>query len=309
MGVDGGKTGLRLSLADGGATTATSTADGFLHRAGVDPVETLLASIRTGWERLGSPGGLDSIGLGLTGAPPDRARLADLAQGVGRLTGARLVRVGGDNATSHLGALAGADGVVVAAGSGVITMAASGERQHRVDGWGYVLGDDGGGYSLGRAGLVRAFSTYDGRTSDGSELMRRAMTRYESPQRLVAELYVSPTMVADVASFALEVIAAAKEADPAAMGLCADAAECLAETAIAAIRILDWPAPPKVSWTGKLFNAGSVLLDPFAKAISKAVPDAVFVPPIGDGLSGAIRLASLGRLGPWGTWVVEWAAP
>ncbi|MGO7983376.1 BadF/BadG/BcrA/BcrD ATPase family protein, partial [Rhizobium johnstonii] len=55
------------------------------------------------------------------------------------------VNLAHDSATAYLGALGNANGVVVAAGTGVVTFAVGDRSVARVDGWGYLIGDAGSG--------------------------------------------------------------------------------------------------------------------------------------------------------------------
>ena len=61
-----------------------------------------------------------------------------------------------DAVTAHLGALGGEPGAVIVAGTGAIALAAAPEGWARADGWGTMLGDDGGGYWIGRRALALA---------------------------------------------------------------------------------------------------------------------------------------------------------
>ncbi len=84
--------------------------------------------------------------------------------------------VSDDAVTAHLGALGGEPGVVIVAGTGAIALAVD-EVAARADGWGTRLGDDGGGYWIGRAGLAAALRAHDGR-GGSRELLARAMARF-----------------------------------------------------------------------------------------------------------------------------------
>ncbi|NEB93575.1 BadF/BadG/BcrA/BcrD ATPase family protein, partial [Streptomyces bauhiniae] len=59
-----------------------------------------------------------------------------------------------DAVTAHAGALGGAAGVVLAAGTGAVAIGIGDDGSFaRVDGWGPWLGDEGGGAWIGAAGL------------------------------------------------------------------------------------------------------------------------------------------------------------
>ncbi len=93
-----------------------------------------------------------------------------------------------DVVAAHAGAFAGATGIVVSAGTGAITFGADefGARVY-ADGWGPILGDEGGGYWLGVEALRATCRSLDGRShstylapavmeflqvADGDELVR-----------------------------------------------------------------------------------------------------------------------------------------
>ncbi|GAE74043.1 hypothetical protein JCM18916_3615 [Cutibacterium acnes JCM 18916] len=59
-----------------------------------------------------------------------------------------------DSITSYLGALGDQLGVVTASGTGVITLAVGRHNVARVDGWGYIIGDAGSAFWLGRHGWM-----------------------------------------------------------------------------------------------------------------------------------------------------------
>src|SRR2546427_337903 len=75
--------------------------------------------------------------------------------------------------------------------TGALTLATDGSGRHaRVDGWGYLVGDLGSGYWIGRRGIEAALRALDGR--DGSlSLLTLARSIYGEletlPQRLAAD--------------------------------------------------------------------------------------------------------------------------
>jgi N-acetylglucosamine kinase-like BadF-type ATPase len=155
-----------------------------------------------------------------------------------------------------------------------------------VDGWGYLLGDAGGGSWIGRAGLQAALRAADGRPG-GSELLRRELgERFGDPADLVRELAVRPDRGAVMASFVPAVTRAADAGDPVARKLLGDAGAQLAQTALAA---LPEGAPRVVAPTGNLFQAGPALWTAFESAVATGAQLRV---PAGTAVDGALRLAA-----------------
>ena len=82
---------------------------------------------------------------------------------------------------------------------------------HRVGGCGRIIGDEGGGYNLGRKGLIAAAKYWDGRGSK-TELIKIISEEFnfENQQQLINEVYRNNF---DIASFARFVINAAENGD------------------------------------------------------------------------------------------------
>ncbi|HSK83953.1 MAG TPA: BadF/BadG/BcrA/BcrD ATPase family protein [Rubrobacter sp.] len=160
-----------------------------------------------------------------------------------------------------------------------------------IDGWGYILGDDGGGYYIGRRGLASALRAHDGR--GGSQaLLQRAKDEFGKPESLRDRVYCSPNPVSEVATFARKVAEAAREGDSVASEIWAIAAREVAQTATAALGQVFAPdAPVSLSWTGNLFNARDLLLQPFQQQVALMWPTARLLAPRGTALSGAELLA------------------
>ena len=95
------------------------------------------------------------------------------------------------------------DGAVLIAGTGSIAYARVGEKVHRAGGYGYLIGDDGSGFAIGRAALAQLLRWYDGRAAH-SELFdaMRAQLGVHDAQELLRCVYGEPHPVAIVASIA-----------------------------------------------------------------------------------------------------------
>lgn len=167
-----------------------------------------------------------------------------------------------------------------------------------VDGWGHLLGDAGSGFWIGRRGLDAALRAHDGRTG-GSPALARLVERDVGPLDRLPELAARAGAgpVAAIASFSAQVAEAAAEGDEIARHIWREAATHLADSAVACARRLNpaSAAPIAVSWLGGLFSApDSLLLEPFLARIRATFPAADLMPPAGDALAGAARLATPG---------------
>ena len=137
-------TGERLSVGTGGSTGA---------QVALDLVERALAlcdDVRPD-DVLGAAAGVAGLETNVTDPGSYLPRLRALLP----RDGARAV-LSGDMLTAHLGAL-GTAGAVLAAGTGSIALGTDLDtRWHRVDGWGYLVGDLGAGAWIGMRGLQLA---------------------------------------------------------------------------------------------------------------------------------------------------------
>src|SRR5512134_2507768 len=160
IGVDGGQSGLRLRVV---GQDRAYEAPGFSHAEG-DLVSYVVGATTDAWQQAGRPP-VDRIVLGLSMAP-HTAELSDqLCRAVGAAVGATEVWLSDDRVTGHAGAFPGGDGVAVIAGTGVACLGVNGRsgRTHAVDGAGYLLGDDGGAFRIGQAGVAAVLRAHDGR--------------------------------------------------------------------------------------------------------------------------------------------------
>lgn len=51
------------------------------------------------------------------------------------------------------------------------------------------------------------------------------------------------------------------------------------------------PHPARVSWVGRLFSVGDLLLRPLQMCLESALPGVQLVPPRGNSLDGAVAIA------------------
>lgn len=299
LAADGGQSGLRMAVARRHGQRAvldrSAGVPGFSWTAGVDEVGAQRDAILRAWQELGNPGPVGTLACGLSALDASAECVGTLLTELADRFGARRVLVAGDDVTTHAGALGGSPGVVLAAGTGVIcTSIDAAGRRLQVDGWGYLLGDAGGGSWLGREGLRAALAGADGRHR-ATRLTDRAVARYGTLRAFAHALLASPTMVADVAAFARDVVACADDGDEVAGALCAQAAAELCATAAATVRRgCPGAAPGSVpfTWTGSILTTTDIVRLPLLAQLAADCPAAAPVESRGGGLDGAALLAT-----------------
>jgi N-acetylglucosamine kinase-like BadF-type ATPase len=290
--IDGGQMGCRMAYQEGGRLVACAKGGGMRRQARSDP-DAYLRGLQQAFTGLRPrPEAVDIVAAGLTGFDGSPQAAREVAECLRSLVQAEVVLVTNDAVTAYLGAIGIVPGAVVSAGTGAIALAADREgRFARSDGWGYLLGDDGGGFSVGRLGLRSALRDHDGR--GGSQALRdRAQARFGPLQAIARRVYDADDPVATIAAFAPDVADAARAGDETAALVWARAARKLAATATAAVgKIFPAGTPVTVSWTGSLFDAHDLLGEPFAGHVTERWPRARLTAPCGPALQGAALLA------------------
>lgn len=294
LAMDAGQSGVRTELRDDHGTTLAASSF-----AGVRTDLPLLDQLaRCAREALASAAGAgagdraDVLAIGSSGLVPGMtaAGLAALLP-AGRIGEVRLAH---DSITSYLAALGDRPGVVVAAGTGVVTLAVGEHDVARVDGWGYLLGDAGSGYWIGRAALDAVLRAHDGR-GPATSLTVPATEAFDDLETAYVELQADELKVSRIAAWARTVAEHAEAGDEVARRISRDAGRELALSAVAGLRRVgqDVSERPAVSAVGKVFHSPWVARA-FAEVIAEALPAAELVTASGEGIDGAARLAGLG---------------
>lgn len=306
LAVDIGRTGCRAALWRGGASQpeTIATGDGSLGLGAVDGAGVAEAAILAVVEPLLKTHGvdcIDAVGVGAPGALEAPAPARRLAEQLAVSLPARMTAVTSDAITSHAGALAGKPGVVLAAGTGAVTVAIGADgRFRRVDGWGPWLGDEGSGAWLGRRGLQAAARANDGR-GPATVLSEAAARQFGSIGELAAKLGSDPNPARSMAAFAPAVADAARNGDPVAARLVEAGAAALARSMIAAAEALNAPGPVAAVIIGGLVNVGPILLGPLNAALERSGANLQLRPSEGTSIDGARHLALVddGIHEPW----------
>ncbi|MGH3264454.1 MAG: N-acetylglucosamine kinase [Trebonia sp.] len=151
LGIDAGGSATRVILVADGLVTRRYTAPPMNALLTADLTERLAALIGTA--------DATAVGIGLPGmrSPEDAAALgAELTRRT-----CRPVRVTEDGQTALLGAFGDRPGIAVYAGTGSGALGNDGERWARAGGHGFLLGDEGSAYWIGRAAANAALRFED----------------------------------------------------------------------------------------------------------------------------------------------------
>ena len=140
-----------------------------------------------------------------------------------------------------------------------------------VGGWGYLFGDEGSGYELGRLALRAVSQAADGRGEATVLTDRILRLGLADPLDLLGRLYPAPP-ASEIAALAPIVIDAASDGDPVAKRIVAEGAAALAELVRASARAVglggsDGPGaatPVDVVVAGGIARAGSPVLTALA---------------------------------------------
>jgi N-acetylglucosamine kinase-like BadF-type ATPase len=292
LAIDIGGTGSRASLTGGPTVSGPGVSVGPDGIRVAPLLDALLADLPA---RETAAATTVSIGMsGLLGLTPPDAVLAELR---GRWPQARIL-LASDAVTAAAAAVGLDGGVVIAVGTGVVGLATDfHDVWRRADGWGHLLGDEGGGAWIGLAGLRAAVRAHDGRPGGSTALLAAATRQLGPAESLPSKLYTRDDRAGVLAAFAPAVADAAREGDPVALEIWQDAAAALAATAGA---LLLAPVPRRLAVIGGVTGVGGLLLDPLRDALARTAPGVELSTPDVRPLDGALLLATAEGLPPGG---------
>jgi len=286
LGIDVGQTAMKARVLRDGETVLERSAPGVRTHEPVLPQVAALARALSA-----EAGGVDAVTAGVSGLTEAEADAPALRTLVGDGRVAQVV-LAHDSVTSFLGALGERRGAVVAAGTGVVTLAVGRTRVARVDGWGHIMGDQGSGHWIGREALVAVMRAHDGR-GPATALAERVRAHWPDLESAYIALQADEERVSVTASFARDVAELA-DADEVSYRISVAAADELALSVRTGLdRVREHEDDPfEVCAIGGVFRS-PVVLERFRELIARDVPLARLVPPAGDGLAGTLALATL----------------
>jgi N-acetylglucosamine kinase-like BadF-type ATPase len=294
LGIDAGGTKTVCLLADQQGNVIAEARDTGANLQAVGELEVEKVLHRVMEEAIGSRAIVPSaICLGIAGVdrPDDSAVMRAIMRRIGYK--ARIVVVNDALIALEAGA-PGQPGVVVISGTGSISYGrnAQGEAA-RAGGWGYVLGDEGSGYWIGRAAL-RAVLRQADRRGPVTLLTELLLNHFEvaAPSELIHQVYnkdLKPTAIAALASC---VQTAFSQGDAVAIGILRGAAGELETFALSVARRLDLVGHPfAFILAGGIFRAVTWLQEELERRLPVAAPGSSVRLLDREPANGAVALA------------------
>ena len=291
LAIDGGQTGIRAQVrrADGSAWDGVPVYEsrGILTDR---PLAPQIADV-VGQARAASGLDFSTVSAGLSGLTDGE----DLAPALLASTagfGVGTVHLVHDSVSSYLGALGDSRGAVIAAGTGSVTLAVGATDVVRIDGWGYIMGDAGSGYWLGREALVAVMRAFDGR-GPATALTDVVAADFPDLAQAYVDLQRDPDRIRRTASYAAHVARLA-DTDEVARGICDAAAAELALAVATGLRRVgeDAAEAPAVCFLGGVLRGERVRSQLIAR-LAALWPHLVVREPLASSLEGAAMLPAL----------------
>ncbi|WP_249870281.1 N-acetylglucosamine kinase [Oceanobacillus saliphilus] len=214
LGIDGGGTKTMVAVADSEGKIAASAKVGATNpnTLTVNELENTFQELFQNLEeQLGSNvTHITHIYAGIAGAGSEENRKLLKETILPHVPTGAAIRVEPDSVNALYSGTYGEAGIVQISGTGSITYGINNNMKHdRVGGWGYLLGDEGSGYDIGRQGIAQVLKAYDGRGPD--TIMSQLVFSYfavNDAQALIRKIYGSQSPKNEISALSKIVIQA-----------------------------------------------------------------------------------------------------
>lgn len=273
MGIDGGGTKTELAIADeegnilakgySGPSNWTTTPRMVTEENIIEGIESTLSQI--------SGITLELIIAGIAGVSKRENEAISFLSSLGL---SRRVVVTSDAHIALIGAVLGMEGIIVISGTGSICYGRRGNSEVRSGGWGYLLGDEGSSYDVGKKGIIAALRSYDGRGE--KTILLDILQEYIGAldmEALVKIIYQHPKDI--ISGFAPKVVECAKRNDYISLRILQDASCELGLLGVSVARRLGYSSGDRfdLAYTGGFFNSGEMVLKGFVEGIREVFPN------------------------------------
>jgi N-acetylglucosamine kinase-like BadF-type ATPase len=296
IGLDGGGSKTLAVLADrAGRELGRGTADASNYQVvGVEAASmAIVRAIQDAFERAGidfQPAAGLCLGLAGVGRPEDRAWVEELVR---REHLAENWVIANDGQLLLWAGTPDGWGVGIISGTGSIVYGRAPDgREARAGGWGYIFGDEGSGYAIGKAALQAVAQAADGRGPQ-TKLTPQILAYWnlQRPWDLVGQVYRSGLGRVEIAALAGVVSDAAQIGDEVALTIEAQAGRELALQAVAVARQLEFAGDVPAGLGGGVLAHNPRLAQ---RVIAEAAALGISLTPVAcvsEPVAGAVRLA------------------
>jgi N-acetylglucosamine kinase-like BadF-type ATPase len=300
LGIDGGgsKTLCVAADASGRVLSRAQGTGANPYASGEREVENLLRHL-IGEASQGLSGEPAAICIGMAGVDRDTERSLLLAL-IRRLRVTAPVLIVNDALIALVAGIHDVPGIVIISGTGSIAYGRNARGlAARAGGWGYVLGDEGSGYWIGRRALSVVVRAGDGR-GPATGLTPRLLAHYgvTRPQDLSWEVQRRDLRPPGIAALAIYVQRACEEGDAVAASIVAQAADELTLSAASVARRLGMDAGCPIVLAGTIFKAVPALTDALTRSIEAGLPQSRVSVLDREPAMGAVELALALLRGP-----------
>ena len=197
-----------------------------------------------------------SIGVALSGLGGQTAQIR-IKEQLANAVVAQSIQTMSDATAALEGAFPSQSGMILIAGTGSIAFAKdSDNKQYRAGGWGFLIGDEGSGFAIARAGINAALMDWDRRGKKTA--LRSAFEAYfnvSSIEKAVPIIYAKMATRGALAQSAPIVFEIAEKGDLVAQAIIIDAANALADLIIALAQQCNDSTVNKVALIGNIFKS------------------------------------------------------
>jgi len=293
MGIDGGGSRLRVVITDADmqelVRVESSTANPSI--IDIEVAQThIITTIRKALSQF--QGSIEAVSLGIAGASASHSRA--WLKGISQIVlPSALCVPSSDVEIALVGAHGGGEGILLLAGTGSVALGRKSDGQlMEVGGWGYLLGDEAGGYWFGRKALNRYTQWLDGVFEPKSEIFThlQANPMYCDRAQVIQAIYRrhGTLPVADVAKLAPMILEVAREGDELALEFVEQAKGFLVDYVNRISKKLDL-SPNQVQFAGSLLTEATILRDYVSNELALDMPPIPKYEPV----IGAALLAKL----------------
>lgn len=286
-GIDGGGTKTKVVCVALDGTPLESKRFGPFNLNSIGP-ERFSALLEEIGHFLNSLGHCVSLAIGSAGiSNQDMVQMVDDAMEKAKISNWKLV---GDQEIALYGALDGAPGIALIAGTGSICFGRADDGSvARSGGWGHLIGDEGSGYALGRDALIAVAKAWDG-YGPQTALTQLLATEYALTGQKEIISYVYGGDKSRIAALSRLVEQAARDGDPVSIAILRENAKKLSSLAAAVAQRLNL-GNTRVAMLGGMLENDTLLRRFFLEEMAANHPELSCIAPLHDAATGAVMLA------------------